>query len=589
MNQPLIEFDNVTYAYPAEEGDEALAAVKNLAFSIERGAFVALVGHNGSGKSTVAKLCNGLIAPQEGRVLAEGLDTCAEENLFEVRRRVGMVFQNPDNQIIAAVVEDDAAFGPENLCVPPEEIRQRVDEALKAVGMYDHRLAEPHKLSGGQKQRVAIAGVLAMHTDMIVLDESTAMLDPRGRREVMDTVLRLNRERGITVLFITHFMDEAARAGRVMVMHEGEILLDGPPREVFAEAEALRKAGLELPVPALFADMVGLPAGVLTEDDCVQAIRNSEFGIRNDAAAQPNPASEHNHSEFRIPNSELAIETRALTYRYSNTAKLTPAAIEGIDLRVEAGELLAIIGHTGSGKSTLVQHLNALLKPTQGLVLVDGKNIWENKKAIRAARFWVGLCFQYPEYQLFEETVEKDIAFGPKNMGLAPEEIHERVLRALEYVGLPQNSLTKSPFDLSGGERRRAAIAGVMAMEPQALVLDEPTAGLDPMGKEQILAMIARYRAETGRTVILISHNMEEVARMADHVLVMDRGRAAMHGTVEEVFCRGAELAEMGLTVPTVTRIFLRLREMGLPVGTGVYTMEQGMEELRKLKGEGAQ
>jgi len=278
-----------------------------------------------------------------------------------------------------------------------------------------------------------------------------------------------------------------------------------------------------------------------------------------------------------------AIETRNLTYRYSNTAKLTPAAIEGIDLRVEAGELLAIIGHTGSGKSTLVQHLNALLKPTQGLVLVDGKDIWENKKAIRAARFWVGLCFQYPEYQLFEETVEKDIAFGPKNMGLDAEEIERRVLRALEYVGLPRSSLSKSPFDLSGGERRRAAIAGVMAMEPQALVLDEPTAGLDPMGKEQILAMIKRYREETGRTVILISHNMEEVARMADHVLVMDRGRAAMHGTVEEVFSQGAELAEMGLTVPTVTRIFMRLKEMGMPVGTGVYTMEQGMEELKKL------
>jgi len=302
-----------------------------------------------------------------------------------------------------------------------------------------------------------------------------------------------------------------------------------------------------------------------------------------------------------------AIETQRLTYRYSNTSKSIPAAIEGIDLRVQAGELLAVIGHTGSGKSTLVQHLNALLKPTEGLVLVDGKDIWENKKAIRAARFWVGLCFQYPEYQLFEETVEKDIAFGPKNIrrepkppqaegdkkkkkakpvGLPPDEIHRRVLRAIEYVGLPQSCLAKSPFDLSGGERRRAAIAGVMAMEPQALVLDEPTAGLDPMGKEQILAMIRRYRQETGRTVILISHNMEEVARMADHVLVMDRGRAAMHGTVEEVFSRGDELAAMGLTVPTVTRIFMRLRELGLPVGTGVYTMKQGMEELIKLRGK---
>ena len=279
-----------------------------------------------------------------------------------------------------------------------------------------------------------------------------------------------------------------------------------------------------------------------------------------------------------------AIQTQNLTYRYPNTRKGTVAAIDGIDLAVAPGELLAVIGHTGSGKSTLVQHLNALLRPTAGLVLVDGKNIWENKKAIRAARFWVGLCFQYPEYQLFEETVEKDISFGPKNMGLEAEEIRRRVLHALGYVGLSEAYCAKSPFDLSGGEKRRVAIAGVMAMEPQALVLDEPTAGLDPAGKAQILSMIRRYREETGRTVILISHNMEEVAQIAGRVLVMHQGRAAMLGTVDEVFSRAQELTAMGLTVPTVTRIFMRLRDMGLPVRGGVYTMEQGVEELRRLK-----
>lgn len=276
-----------------------------------------------------------------------------------------------------------------------------------------------------------------------------------------------------------------------------------------------------------------------------------------------------------------AIETHDLTYRYGH-GKGTAAAIEGVDLSVAAGELLAIIGHTGSGKSTLVQHLNALLKPTCGLVLVDGKNIWENKAAIRRARFWVGLCFQYPEYQLFEETVAKDIAFGPQNMDLPADEIQARVRLALDYVGLDESYLDKSPFDLSGGEKRRVAIAGVMAMEPQALVLDEPTAGLDPAGKEQILDMIGRYRAETGRTVVLISHNMEEVARMADRVLVMNQGRAVMHGSVEEVFARGEELAAMGLSVPPITRIFVRLRSLGLPVETGVFTPKQGLDELRR-------
>ena len=279
-----------------------------------------------------------------------------------------------------------------------------------------------------------------------------------------------------------------------------------------------------------------------------------------------------------------AIETKSLTYRYPNTAKTTPPAIEGVDLAVEAGELLAIIGHTGSGKSTLVQHLNALLKPTEGTVFADGKNIWESKASIRAARFLVGLCFQYPEYQLFEETVEKDIAFGPNNMGLGEDEIKRRVERSLEFVGLDKSYLAKSPFDLSGGEKRRAAIAGVMAMEPRVLVLDEPTAGLDPAGKSQILRMIRRYREETGCTVILISHNMEEVARMADRVLVMHQGRAAMIGTVSEVFGRASELQSMGLSVPTVARIFNRLREAGLSVSSEVFTVEQGVEELLRLK-----
>ncbi|MDR2524798.1 MAG: energy-coupling factor transporter ATPase [Oscillospiraceae bacterium] len=275
MPSPLITFDNVSFHY-AVEGESSPAA-RALSFAVEQGAFVALLGRNGSGKSTAAKLCNGLLTPTAGQVRVGGLDTSLEENLFEIRRRVGMVFQNPDNQIIAAIVEDDVAFGPENLCVAPEEIRRRVDAALAEVGMLEHRLAEPHKLSGGQKQRVAIAGVLAMQNDCIVLDEATAMLDPRGRHDVMDTVLRLNRERGITVLLITHFMEEATQADRVLVMDGGSLALQGTPAEVFAQPEALRAAGLELPAPARLAEALrsvlpSLPSGVLTEEQCAEAI-----------------------------------------------------------------------------------------------------------------------------------------------------------------------------------------------------------------------------------------------------------------------------------------------------------------------------
>ena len=281
---------------------------------------------------------------------------------------------------------------------------------------------------------------------------------------------------------------------------------------------------------------------------------------------------------------DAIIETKQLSHIYSAGTPFERGALVDVDFSAYEGEYLGIIGHTGSGKSTLIQHLNALLKPTAGTVFVDGKNIWENKASIRQARFTVGLCFQYPEYQLFEETVEKDIAFGPKNMGLDKEEIQRRVAQSLAFVGLDPSYLSKSPFGLSGGEKRRAAIAGVMAMEPQVLVLDEPTAGLDPAGKEQILNMIRHYRAETHRTVILISHNMDEVARMADRVLVMHKGCAALFGTVPEVFCQEAALREMGLTVPVITKIFNRLRERGLPVSADIFTVEQGAQELLRLK-----
>ena len=244
---------------------------------------------------------------------------------------------------------------------------------------------------------------------------------------------------------------------------------------------------------------------------------------------------------------------------------------------------MAIIGHTGSGKSTLIQHLNGLLKPNEGTVEIDGENIWADKKKIRSVRFKVGLCFQYPEYQLFEETVYKDIAFGPKNMGMNEAQIKESVLRAAQYVGLKLELLNKSPFDLSGGEKRRAAIAGVMAMNPKILILDEPTAGLDPKGRQEILAMIKDYKKKTGSTVLLVSHSMEDVASVATKILVMNKGEVAMYDTVPNVFSRAEELKNIGLNVPQITRIFIGLREKGIDVKTDVYTVEEGCRRLLSL------
>ena len=277
------------------------------------------------------------------------------------------------------------------------------------------------------------------------------------------------------------------------------------------------------------------------------------------------------------------LETQNLTFTYGEGTPFKITAIDNVNISIPEGEIVAIIGHTGSGKSTLVQHLNGLLKATKGEVLLDGKNIHENKQTLFDARFKVGLCFQYPEYQLFEETVYKDIAFGPTNMGLSKGEIDERVRNAAKYVGVPDEMLSKSPFDLSGGEKRRVAIAGVISMEPEVLILDEPTSGLDPMGREQILELIKSYREETGKTVIIVSHSMDDVARFATKVIVMNDSHVEMIGTVDEVFEESARLREIGLSVPQITEIFLKLREKGYNVSEKIYTVEQGYLELKKL------
>ena len=278
------------------------------------------------------------------------------------------------------------------------------------------------------------------------------------------------------------------------------------------------------------------------------------------------------------------LEVQNLHHIYSAGTPFEHVALREVSFAVERGEFVGVIGHTGSGKSTLMQHLNGLLKPTSGKILLDGKNIWSDKKLTRESRFRVGLVFQYPEYQLFEETVYKDIAFGPKNMKLSKEEIDRRVREAAGFVGLSEELLEVSPFDLSGGQKRRVAIAGVIAMEPEVLILDEPTAGLDPAGREEILENIDSYRKAKNATIMMVSHSMSDVARMANRMLVMCDAQLAMDGTPHEVFSRAQELVDMGLDIPEVTRLFLKLQQLGLPVEQ-VYTMEQAVQELQRMRG----
>ena len=280
------------------------------------------------------------------------------------------------------------------------------------------------------------------------------------------------------------------------------------------------------------------------------------------------------------------IETKDLTYVYGENTPFQKVAVDRVNLSIEEGQFIGVIGHTGSGKSTLIQTLNGLLRPTSGQVLLDGKDIWAEPKKIRSVRFRVGMVFQYPEYQLFEETVIKDICFGPKNMGLSEEEAQERARKAAEFVGLSPDLLEKSPFDLSGGQKRRVAIAGVIAMDPDVLILDEPTAGLDPRGRDVLLAQIVGYHQVRKNTVLLVSHSMEDIARTAEKILVMNDSKAAMFDSTEKVFSRDKELEEMGLRVPEITKIMARLKENGWPVSTAL-TMEQALRQLMPLLGKG--
>ncbi len=287
--------------------------------------------------------------------------------------------------------------------------------------------------------------------------------------------------------------------------------------------------------------------------------------------------------------SETIIKTEGLCYVYSKDTPYEHAALDNVDIDIEKGAFVGLIGHTGSGKSTLIQHLNGLLKPSSGRIYVGGEDIWENPKDIRRFRFKVGLVFQYPEHQLFEETVRKDIAFGPRNMGLSDEEVESRILEAARLTGLSEDYLEKSPFELSGGEKRRVAIAGVLAMRPEVLILDEPTAGLDPKGREHILAEIKAYHDRSGATVILVSHSMEDVARFASHVLIMDHGKAVMYGKTREIFSRVEELVAIGLEVPQISRVFAKLRADGVAVPESVLTVPEAKAAVLSLLGKGGE
>lgn len=577
---PAVKLQNVSFAY----GDGEINALENVSLEIGQGEFVAILGHNGSGKSTLARLINGLLTPSAGKIFVLGMDSADRKNLFEIRKNAGVVFQNPDNQTVASVVEDDVAFGPENTGVPREEIGRRIDFALRAVGMEEFRHAEATKLSGGQKQRVAIAGVLALQPRIIILDESTAMLDPRGRREITSVVQKLNKENKITVIDITHFPEEAMLADRAIVLHRGRVVLQGKPEEVLKSEEELLSYNLALPKSVkICRDLRARGLDVSDSLSPEEIAKEIASQIAKNGGITYGGAGKNADAESRN-----IVDCRNLYFSYDGAEE---HALNGVSLQIREGEFFGIIGHTGSGKSTFVRHLNALEKlPTaqkkykpkkkkknaaeiseekRTVLTVDGFDLTDKTTDFFALRSKAGMVFQYPEYQLFAETVAADVAFGLKNFSKTPlsaEETGRAVKEALETVGLKYEEVKdKSPFELSGGQKRRVAIAGVIVTKPEILVLDEPAAGLDPLGKEEIAALLKKVHSDWCKTVIVVSHDMDEIAESCDRAAVFSDGKIAFCDTPEKLFTQDAEaLFSLGLDIPVTAKISRALAAEGI-------------------------
>ena len=596
--ETLIRVEGLHFSYHDGNG-RAISALNGIDLTIREGELIAIIGANGSGKSTLARHFNGLLRPTQGDVWIDGTNTRDPSGWREIRRKVAMVFQHPESQTVATTIEEDVAFGPENLGVHPMEIRRRVDWALEAVGLTGLHKRAPHHLSGGQKQRLALAGVLAMQPRCIVLDEATSMLDPSGRRELRGIIQKLHAQ-GVTIVMITQDMDESALCERVVVLSQGRVFRDDVSHNVMTDGKLLQSVGLDLPSITQFAYSLHarrpeFPETPLTVNEfvvLVERLSSAKTHVDNDHNITKTEPSQYPRKEYTDPDllldnrqvKKTIVETSNLRYTYMRGTPLEMEALKGVDFTVQSGEIAGIIGATGSGKSTLLQHLNGLLSPQSGKLRIDSIDITLKQTDIRTIRQQIALLFQQPEDQLFEQYVADDVAYGPINLGLPLSEVRQRVEQAMEAVGLNINEFRdRSIYSLSGGERRRAALAGVLALEPKVLVLDEPSAGLDPRGRRELMSFLQTWQAQNDRAIVWASHSMEEIAQIARQVTVMTDGRVALEGTPRQVFNQADVLTTYGLDVPQVVQVMRSLTKSGFNVPTDVLSIEEAVPALERL------
>ncbi len=535
----LIRVRSLSYTYPGAESP----ALSDVSLELDDGEYLAIVGANGSGKSTLVRCLNGLLVPPAGSVSVAGADPSDPVGRAAARRALSIVFQSPPDQLVASVVEEDVAFGLENLGVPRQEMRERVAAALRDVGLESERTRSPRFLSAGQQQRLAVAGAIAMRPRAVAFDEATSMIDPVGRDDVLRLMDELVAE-GVAVLHVTHDMDEAARASRVLVLSDGRVAYDGSPNGLFASGEAARyrlglprsyAAALELGLePVVGEDAAALGRRIASSDGPAEAARRL-VGISRTPEARAAAAT---GSAATGSGGASAFSLRGASMRYLAGTESERLAVDAATLELPSGAITALIGRTGSGKSSLLQLLDALALPDSGIVVSLGRVTAESGADLRAVRMRAPLAVQRPESALFELYAGDEVAFGPRNQGLSGKALVERCRAAMDEAGLPfdeyRDALSRA---LSGGRKRRLAIASVLSLDPEALLLDEPTSALDPASRDEVMRLIRSY-ADRGRTVVMSTHSMDEAAR-ADMVAVMRGGAVVAFGPPGQVFGEG--------------------------------------------------
>jgi energy-coupling factor transport system ATP-binding protein len=568
-----IDVEGLCYSYP----NVAEQALTDVNLKIEPGEFILLTGPSGCGKTTFCRCLNGLIphfynGEMKGDLKIDGIST-REHPTYELAKHVGLIFQNPDNQIFSLTVEKDIAFGLENLGESREKMRGEIDQAMNQVGIASLKERGTHELSGGQKQRLTIASILAMHPGIIVMDEPTAFLDPVGAEKIFEVLKTLNREYGITILLIEHRLDLAVKyCGRIIVFDKGRIVNDGTPREIFTSDET-RLIGIGIPRMVELGRRlgqrgynIGIP---LNSDEAFTKLTPFLKKLETTNTKQGLPELDEIVGEYiHAP----IIELRDVTYSYSSGIN----ALCGVSLTINKGDFVAIMGENGAGKTTLVKHFNGLLRPKSGNVVVDSEDV--SKKSVASMARKVGLVFQNPDDQFFAEDVEEELSFALRNFGYEEAVIKERVEWALNLLDL-QRYKKSSPFILSGGERKRVALASILAWNPDVLVLDEPTVGQDHGQKERLKHFLMQLRTQ-GKTVVIVTHDVEFVAESQPRVVLMSKGRVIADGVTKKIMTDVQSLEACSVAPPEVTKLFSKLTLYGLP--GDVLDVDEALDLLTK-------